>query len=44
LRVDYVPGHIICVMCPPALCAVSGGMRLIQGERAFFGHITLQRL
>ena len=43
-RMDYVPGNIIHVMCPPPLCGRLAGMRLIQGERAFFGHITLQRL
>lgn len=31
-------------MCSPPLCGQFAGRRLFQGDRAFFGNITLQRL
>jgi hypothetical protein len=44
-RGDQIAGQeTVHVMCPPALCGRIAGMCLIQGERPFFGHITLQRL
>ena len=44
LRTDYVPGNIIRVMCPPALCDHGTTWLLIQGARVVFGNIKLQRL
>ena len=44
IYMDYVPGNIIHVMCPPALCDHGTTWLLIQGARVVFGNITLQRL
>ena len=42
IMVDYVPGHIIDLMCPPALCGRAPNGPRSQGFDGAFGHINFR--